>query len=98
MLPFRDLLYRTAPCNRTAPCKRIICIIQEEAELRCNIAVDLVDRLPTPFGLVRFGVAPDHPEVKAVQTDFEQVGIKEAPVFYFVEPAVLGWQKGASVE
>lgn len=26
--------------------------------------VDIVDRLPTPFGLVRSGVAPDHPETK----------------------------------
>ena len=26
--------------------------------------VDIIDRLPTPFGLVRFGVAPDHPETK----------------------------------
>ena len=30
----------------------------KEAEL------DIVDRLPTPFGLVRSGVAPDHPETK----------------------------------
>jgi len=29
--------------------------------------------LPTPFGLVRYGVAPDHPEVKSVQNDFERV-------------------------
>ena len=26
--------------------------------------VDILDRLPTPFGLVRSGVAPDHPETK----------------------------------
>lgn len=26
--------------------------------------VDVIDRLPTPFGLVRSGVAPDHPETK----------------------------------
>lgn len=26
--------------------------------------VDIIDRLPTPFGLVRYGVAPDHPETK----------------------------------
>ena len=29
-----------------------------------NAEVDIVDRLPTPFGLVRSGVAPDHPETK----------------------------------
>jgi len=27
-------------------------------------AIDMYERLPVPFGLVRFGVAPDHPEVK----------------------------------
>jgi len=27
-------------------------------------AVDMYERLPVPYGLVRFGVAPDHPEVK----------------------------------
>lgn len=26
--------------------------------------VDILEKLPVPFGLVRFGVAPDHPEVK----------------------------------
>lgn len=37
----------------------------------------MIDRLPVPFGLVRFGVAPDHPEVKAVQNDFDQVRSEE---------------------
>lgn len=32
--------------------------------------IDVFERLPTPFGLVRYGVAPDHPEVKNVQNDF----------------------------
>lgn len=35
--------------------------------------IDFVERLPTPFGLVRFGVAPDHQEVKSVQSDFIKV-------------------------
>ena len=30
------------------------------------VAVDLFDRLPTPFGLVRYGVAPDHQKIKSV--------------------------------
>jgi adrenodoxin-NADP+ reductase len=29
-----------------------------------NSVVDMYEQLPVPFGLVRFGVAPDHPEVK----------------------------------
>jgi adrenodoxin-NADP+ reductase len=31
---------------------------------RQQAQVDIIDRLPTPFGLVRSGVAPDHPETK----------------------------------
>lgn len=29
-----------------------------------NAVIDMYEKLPVPFGLVRFGVAPDHPEVK----------------------------------
>ena len=29
-----------------------------------HVSVDMYEQLPVPFGLVRFGVAPDHPEVK----------------------------------
>src|SRR4029077_20263543 len=37
-----------------------------EALLRSGLAVrvDMIERLPTPFGLVRSGVAPDHPKLK----------------------------------
>ncbi|HXP18459.1 MAG TPA: FAD-dependent oxidoreductase [Streptosporangiaceae bacterium] len=32
----------------------------------CAIAVDVLDRLPTPYGLVRYGVAPDHKSIKSI--------------------------------
>ncbi|XP_052182326.1 NADPH:adrenodoxin oxidoreductase, mitochondrial isoform X2 [Diospyros lotus] len=35
--------------------------------------VDIIDRLPTPYGLVRSGVAPDHPETKVVSNQFSRV-------------------------
>lgn len=35
-----------------------------------NCQIDVIERLPVPFGLVRFGVAPDHPEVKNVINTF----------------------------
>ncbi|KAL2482493.1 NADPH:adrenodoxin oxidoreductase [Forsythia ovata] len=38
-----------------------------------GVEVDIVDRLPTPFGLVRSGVAPDHPETKIVINQFSRV-------------------------
>ena len=43
--------------------------------------VDLYDRLPTPFGLVRSGVAPDHPKIKSVTRVFEKVA--DHPGFRF---------------
>jgi len=43
--------------------------------------VDLIERLPTPWGLVRFGVAPDHPEIKAVSRVFEKTA--KEPGFRF---------------
>ena len=29
-----------------------------------DVFVDIIEKLPVPFGLIRFGVAPDHPELK----------------------------------
>jgi len=40
--------------------------------LAAGFAVDLYDVLPTPFGLVRAGVAPDHPKIKAVTRVFNK--------------------------
>jgi len=36
-------------------------------------AIDMVERLPTPWGLVRSGVAPDHPKIKTVSKVFEKI-------------------------
>ncbi|ATE67440.1 NADP oxidoreductase [Rhizorhabdus dicambivorans] len=37
------------------------------------VAVDMFDRLPTPWGLVRAGVAPDHPRIKSVSAQFAEI-------------------------
>lgn len=42
-----------------------------------GIDVDVIERLPTPYGLVRYGVAPDHPEVKNVENDYASLFEKE---------------------
>ena len=41
--------------------------------------VDLYDRLPTPFGLVRGGVAPDHPKIKSVIKRYEKTAKLPSP-------------------
>jgi ferredoxin--NADP+ reductase len=46
-----------------------------------EVEVDLIDRLPTPWGLVRAGVAPDHPNIKAVTRVYEKTAA--LPGFHF---------------
>ena len=42
-----------------------------------SLRVDMIDRLPTPYGLVRGGVAPDHQSIKAVTRRYEKTAAKE---------------------
>ena len=39
--------------------------------------IDMIERLPTPWGLVRSGVAPDHPKIKTVSKVFEKIATAE---------------------
>ncbi len=50
--------------------------------------VDVYDRLPTPWGLVRLGVAPDHPKIKDVSRAFERIAAR--PGFRFVGNVEVG--------
>ncbi|MET9492520.1 FAD-dependent oxidoreductase, partial [Nocardia sp. NPDC006630] len=53
----------------------------EELLRRADVEVELFDRLPTPYGLVRAGVAPDHPGTKSVATLFESAFRRDALAF-----------------
>ncbi|RKF76208.1 putative NADPH:adrenodoxin oxidoreductase, mitochondrial [Golovinomyces cichoracearum] len=53
-----------------------------------NSIVDMYERLPVPFGLVRFGVAPDHPEVKKCQEKFNEIACSSR--FRFVGNVPIG--------
>jgi ferredoxin--NADP+ reductase len=46
------------------------------------IEVDVFDRLPTPFGLVRAGVAPDHPKIKSVIRVYEKTATRDGFRFF----------------
>jgi ferredoxin--NADP+ reductase len=46
------------------------------------VEVDMFDRLPTPFGLVRFGVAPDHPKIKSVIRVYEKTAARDGFQFF----------------
>lgn len=47
-----------------------------------SVNVDIIEKLPVPFGLIRYGVAPDHPEVKNVINQFTKVAQKTNVNFY----------------
>jgi ferredoxin/flavodoxin---NADP+ reductase len=53
-----------------------------------RVEVDMIERLPTPWGLVRLGVAPDHPNLKAVSRAFEKVA--KQPGFRFLGNVHVG--------
>jgi ferredoxin/flavodoxin---NADP+ reductase len=50
--------------------------------------VDMLEMLPTPWGLVRSGVAPDHPKIKSISKQFEKTA--EDPRFRFFGNVVVG--------
>src|SRR6476469_3864754 len=56
--------------------------------LEQGFEVDLFDVLPTPFGLVRAGVAPDHPKIKSVTRVYEKTAAR--PGFRFFGGVELG--------
>ncbi|KAI9040800.1 NADPH-adrenodoxin reductase [Aspergillus affinis] len=53
-----------------------------------NAVIDMYEKLPVPFGLVRYGVAPDHPEVKNCEEKFTEVA--QSPRFNFIGNIELG--------
>lgn len=53
-----------------------------------NFLIDMFDRLPTPWGLVRSGVAPDHPKIRTVTKVFEKIA--EEPNYRYFGNIELG--------
>src|SRR5215213_10854437 len=53
-----------------------------------EVEVDVIERLPTPWGLVRLGVAPDHPNIKSVSRAFERTAAQ--PGFRFFGNVEIG--------
>eukprot|EP00808_Paulinella_micropora_P019134 g60555.t1 len=51
-------------------------------DLEGRVNIDMIEKLPTPYGLVRSGVAPDHQDVKSVTNDFASVAADPAVRFF----------------
>jgi ferredoxin/flavodoxin---NADP+ reductase len=47
-----------------------------------DVRVDMYDRLATPWGLVRAGVAPDHPKIKSVSSQYDKTAEREGFRFF----------------
>ncbi|KAA1427282.1 FAD-dependent oxidoreductase [Nocardioides antri] len=48
-------------------------LTKASAEAGADVSVDILERLPAPFGLVRYGVAPDHPRIKEIVKALQRV-------------------------
>jgi ferredoxin/flavodoxin---NADP+ reductase len=59
-----------------------------------TVEVDMIDRLPTPYGLVRGGVAPDHPKIKSVTRVYDKTAARDG--FRFFGNVELGRDVSAS--
>jgi ferredoxin/flavodoxin---NADP+ reductase len=59
-----------------------------DASDEIDMAVDMLEMLPTPWGLVRSGVAPDHPKIKSISKQFEKTAAD--PRFRFFGNVVVG--------
>ena len=57
-------------------------LLKNKARPDLAVQVDMFDRLPTPWGLVRGGVAPDHPNIKAVSRVYEKTAAHPEFRFY----------------
>src|SRR5699024_137650 len=45
----------------------------DTATCGCGVSIDLFERMPAPFGLIRYGVAPDHPRIKGIVAALHKV-------------------------
>ncbi|KAL1412562.1 NADPH-adrenodoxin reductase [Vanrija albida] len=61
---------------------RILSQLPASSELGARTTVDMYERLPTPYGLARYGVAPDHPEVKNCQHKFDELATDARFAFF----------------
>ncbi|GAB7183881.1 FAD-dependent oxidoreductase [Kitasatospora sp. Ki12] len=48
-------------------------LLKSDAAGTPGVSIDLFERMPAPFGLIRYGVAPDHPRIKGIVTALHQV-------------------------
>ncbi|THX00822.1 nucleotide-binding domain-containing protein [Aureobasidium pullulans] len=97
--PLTSRLYSTADSERPFRCAVIgsgpagFYAAYRMLQKMPNARVDMYEALPSPYGLVRFGVAPDHPEVKNCIDKFVEVA--SHPSFTFIGNTTIGSAPGS---
>lgn len=69
--PFRVAIIGSGPAGIYAA--DILTKSQEVAEGEVQVSIDLFESLPAPYGLIRYGVAPDHPRIKGIMNALHKV-------------------------
>lgn len=86
----RGLLLHSRFYSSSSNCKKI-CIVgsgpagfytAQQILRKSDCEVDIYEKLPVPFGLIRYGVAPDHPEIKIVTNSFTKIAKHEKCRFF----------------
>ncbi|MDQ1318899.1 MAG: ferredoxin/flavodoxin---NADP+ reductase [Actinomycetota bacterium] len=88
MRPFHIAIVGAGPSGFFAAASLLRAADSAVSEGGRDIRIDMLEMLPTPWGLVRSGVAPDHPKIKSVSRTFEKTA--EDPRFRFFGNVAVG--------
>ncbi len=87
MRPYHVAIVGAGPSGYFAAASLLKFAASDESGDR-DVRIDMLEMLPTPWGLVRSGVAPDHPKIKSISAQFEKTAID--PRFRFFGNIVVG--------
>ncbi len=88
MRPYHVAIVGSGPSGYFAAASLLKYADARESEDQADVRVDMLEMLPTPWGLVRSGVAPDHPKIKSISAQFEKTALD--PRFRFFGNIVVG--------
>ena len=79
--PLRVAIVGAGPAGvYTADC--LLRVAEAIGNGRRGVSIDIFDKLPTPYGLIRYGVAPDHPRIKAISVGMTSILGREEVRFF----------------
>ncbi|MGV0791520.1 FAD-dependent oxidoreductase [Mycolicibacterium sp. XJ1819] len=88
MRPYHVAVVGSGPSGYFAAASLLKFADARESDEHADIRVDMLEMLPTPWGLVRSGVAPDHPKIKSISAQFEKTALD--PRFRFFGNVTVG--------